>query len=367
MDTQNILAALCGAKVKHLRVLSDHTAADQREICVQLTLTMPIDPESKSDSSELLISNQAARWLKMKSKTVKRSTYDRHEATIANQINPYFGNIRLDELQTDCVQDWIDDLSENHTFSTVSKGYQCLNAIIDYACLHRYIMENPIKGRVVLPRSTGYGAREISVFTDEECERIVHASYEPNEFGVIEPLAPLLPFLLHTGLRIGEALALQWSDVNFTHKYVKIRKNIKSVKNRSGNPDEPHYITIEQFPKTKTSDRIVPLNRDALKSLSYLQKNENDNALLFSNPEGTHCTYASIRRMLERVFRRANVKVRGFHIFRHTFATHLFAQGVEVKTVSSILGHSSVKITYDIYIHSIQEQEARAVALLEKR
>lgn len=348
MDTQNILSALCGAEIKHLKILSDHAAADQREVCVQLTLTLPLDPSAKQESDELLICNYAQRWLKMKYKTVKRSTYDRHEATVTHQIIPYFGQIRLNDLQADCVQDWIDELSENYTFSTVSKGYQCLNAIVEHACLHHFIADNPIKGRVVLPRSEGYGTREIMVFTNEECERIISASYAPNEFGVREPLAPLFPFLLHTGLRIGEALALRWADVDFTHKYVKIRKNIKSVKNRSGNPDEPHYITIEQFPKTKTSDRIVPLNRDALKALSFLRNNQDSTALIFSNQEGTHCTYPAIRRMLERIFRRANVKVRGFHTFRHTFATHLFAQGVEVKTVSSILGHSSVKITIPV-------------------
>ena len=78
-----------------------------------------------------------------------------------------------------------------------------------------------------------------------------------------------------------------------------------------------------------------------------------------------YLTYASARRLLERICSRAGVAVHGFHAFRHMFAINLFAEGVNAKTVSKILGHSSVKITYDIYIHSIQEQEARAVKLLE--
>lgn len=144
-------------------------------------------------------------------------------------------------------------------------------------------------------------------------------------------------------------------------------KECESSKNRNGGEDAPRYIIIEQkTPKTKSSLRIVPLNHSAETALNALTPHQSPSDLIFAAKDGKHLSYASVRRMFERVCSRAGVSVRGFHTFRHTFATNLFANGVEVKTVSKILGHSSVKITYDIYIHSIQEQETRAVALLEE-
>ena len=312
----------------------------------------------------ITIETAASKWLKMKASVVKSSSYDRLEATVQNQILPFFGQLRLDELDPTCVQDWIDELADSFSYSTLTKAFQSLNAIIDYAVLHNLIPVNHIRDRAVLPRNNGRNLRDIVTFTPAECERIVKSSYEKNELGETDPRAPLLPFLLNTGLRIGEALALRWNDIDLKHQFVRIRRNIKSVRNRSGKNDEPHYLTVEQNSvKTKTSDRIVHLNQAAMRALDRLCR-RSDSDLVFPNRNGAFCSYASIRRMMQRVFRRAQVPVRGFHVFRHTFATNLFAQGVEVKTVSSILGHSSVKITYDIYIHSIQEQEARAVAML---
>ncbi|MBR3043996.1 MAG: site-specific integrase [Oscillospiraceae bacterium] len=363
MDMQSVTAIFPGLQIRDFRILAEHTAAENREVCVQLTVLLPA-ASMQETGNRTKFEAVAAKWLKMKSSVVKSSSYDRLEATVQNQILPFFGQLRLDELDPACVQDWIDELAEAYSYSTLTKAFQSLNAIIDYAVLHDLMPVNNIRDRTVLPRNNGRNLRDVVTFTPAECERIIKASYEKNDCGESEPLAPLLPFLLNTGLRIGEALALRWGDIDRKHRFVRIRKNIKSVRNRSGKADEPHYLTIEQNSvKTRTSDRVVHLNHAAMQALTALRKRP-DTDLVFPNRHGAFCSYASIRRMMQRIFRRAQVPVRGFHVFRHTFATNLFAQGVEVKTVSSILGHSSVKITYDIYIHSIQEQEARAVALL---
>ena len=366
MDMQSVTAIFPGLQIRDFRILAEHKAAERREVCVQLTVLLPAT-SGTGTLNKLTVADVATKWLKMKSAVVKSSSYDRLEATMQNQILPFFGQLWLDELDPACVQDWIDDLAETYSYSTLTKAFQSLNALIDYAVLHDLLSMNNIRDRAVLPRNNGRNLRDIVTFTPAECERIIKASYEKNDCGESDPLAPLLPFLLNTGLRIGEALALRWSDIDQKHQFVRIRKNIKSVRNRSGKADEPHYLTIEQNSvKTKTSDRIVHLNHAAMQALAALHKS-GDSDLVFPNRHGAFCSYASIRRMMQRIFRIAQVPVRGFHAFRHTFATNLFAQGVEVKTVSSILGHSSVKITYDIYIHSIQEQEARAVAMLAEK
>lgn len=365
MNMQSVTTIFPGLQIRDFRILAEHNAQESREVCVQMTVLLPAARAQQQDiECGIPVADAAAKWLKMKASVVKRSSYDRLEATVQNQILPFFGQLRLNDLDPACVQDWIDELAENYSYSTLTKAFQSLNAILDFAVLHDLLPVNSIRDRAVLPRNNGRTLRDVVTFTPAECGRIVRASYAKDESGKTDPLAPLLPFLLNTGLRIGEALALRWNDIDRKHRFVRIRRNIKSVRNRSGKTDEPHYLTIEQNSvKTKTSDRIVHLNQAAMRALDNLHR-RSDSDLVFPNRHGAFCSYASIRRMMQRVFQRAQVPVRGFHVFRHTFATNLFAQGVEVKTVSSILGHSSVKITYDIYIHSIQEQEARAVAML---
>lgn len=357
MEVKKVLDIVQGAEIVNVSVVSDQWVAGKHEISLQLTLAWNSD---EGEHKTPLLSEYAQKWMQQKQKAQKRSTYDRLESTINHQILPYFDEYRLDEVTTEYVQDWIDQLADMYASSTTTKAYQCINAIYTHACLHHVITNNPIDGLVVLPTGSRR-ACDIVVYSEDECDRLTQICYQSDERN-----APLLPFLLHTGLRIGEALALRWSDIDEKNAFVRIRKNVKSVKNRSGNLDEPHYIMLVQnTPKTKSSDRVVTLNQAARQAVSMMPKTGSNN-LIFANANNDYLTYSIIRRMLERICKQANIKIRGFHAFRHTFATRLFQSGVDVKTVSSILGHSSVKITYDIYIHSIQEQEAKAVALLLK-
>lgn len=360
MNTNQILAGLAGAELRNIEVLSDCCVQGARELCLKIKLRYNSSHETEN---RLRMDDYLKKWLAVKSKTQKGSTFDRLESTAYNQVIPAFGEMYLDEVTTEYAQTVIDDYADMYSYSTVSKVYQCLNAVMRYALRHHEIAENPIEW-VEMPKNDGRTLRDFIVYSPEDCIRIETEAFQRCGIELREPLGTLLPFLLNTGLRIGEALALRWTDVDTTHRFVKIRKNVKAVKNRNGAVGEPHYITIEQkTPKTKSSDRIVKLNQKAWDALEALPKHEQPD-LIFSMGE-EYLTYASARRLLERICSRAGVAVHGFHAFRHTFATNLFAEGVDAKTVSKILGHSSVKITYDIYIHSIQEQEARAVKLLE--
>lgn len=362
MDVNSILTSLSGAELQELRIVSDCIVNGARELCVTVRLRCN---DTVAQNKRVKTKDHIAAWLVGKYKIQKRSTYDRLESTVTNQILPAFGEMYLDEISTEYAQSILDDYADYYSYSTLTKTYQCLNAFLKDAQRHHIIVENPMD-LIVMPKNDGRTLRDIVVYSPDECARIVDTAMQYKNSKLQDPLAPLLPFLLHTGLRIGEALALRWADVDEVNHFVRIRKNVKVVKNRNGGSNEPHYIIVEDnTPKTKSSLRTVPLNHSALAALEALPSLHNPTELIFPMRNGNHLSYASARRMLERVCKRANVSVRGFHAFRHTFATNLFANGVEVKTVSKILGHSSVKITYDIYIHSIQEQEARAVALIE--
>lgn len=361
MEVESIISELSGAELRDIKILSDCIVNGEREIRITIKVRCH---GCTARQNRIAMKDYIATWLSRKFKTQKPSAYERLESTVNNQVLPAFGEMFLDEISTEYAQSILDDYADYYSYSTLTKVYQCLNAVLKDAQRHHVIADNPMD-LIILPKNDGRMLRDIVVYSQEECTRIIDAALDKNGENLIEPLAPLLPFLLSTGLRIGEALALRWSDVDMTEHFVRIRKNVKAVKNRNAGEDDPRYIIIEQkTPKTKSSLRIVPLNHSAQAALESLAPHQSPSDLIFAAKDGKHFSYASARRMFERVCSRAGVSVRGFHAFRHTFATNLFANGVDVKTVSEILGHSSVKITYDIYIHSIQEQKARAVALL---
>ena len=360
----NPLKLLNGASFKSISVISDQNIGTQREVCLQITLIC--NDQDVPQKPKVKLSDYVMDWLlKVNYRCVKGSTLDRKEQTAKNQVIPLLGEKAITEITLDDVQGMLDELTDmGYSYSTIKKAHDLLSEMYDYAIIHKDAFHKPTIGSV-LPENLEHQQRDIHYYTESEYARLVEESYHLYQSKQSERNAPLIPFLLNTGLRIGEALALHWSDIDFEHAFVRVRKNVKEVKNRSGNENEPHYIVIEQSTlKTASSDRVVHLNADALKALSALPPHKKENELLFRSEKDKRCTYSSLHRMLERICNRAEVKPLGFHAFRHTFATRLFAKGVEVKTVSSILGHASVTITYNIYIHSIQEQEARAVALL---
>lgn len=357
MELKEILESLRHIELSNIQVISDCVHDGKRKMDLRVSLSW----ETGSPDETPLVSEYSEQWLELKKKTLKQSAVDRLEATLNNQVLPWFGSLRLNQVTTESVQAWLDELAERYSYSTVSKAYQCLNAIFEYAKLSRVITENPVNGLVTLP-SENVSRRDVVVYSDDECDRLTKACFAslPDEVN-----APLLPFLLHTGLRIGEALALRWGDVDLKNAFVRVRKNVKSVKNRSGAADEPHYVMVEQeTPKTKAGDRVVSLNAAAREALCSMPKRDHKQLVFSADGGSQFLTYSIARRLLARMCQKAAVRIRGFHAFRHTFATRLFERGVDVKTVSSILGHSSVRITYDIYIHSIQEQEAKAIAKL---
>lgn len=208
---------------------------------------------------------------------------------------------------------------------------------------------------------------QIRFFNQEQIQIIEEEAVKCYKNGKrIYRIGEIIIFLLNVGLRIGEALALEWSDIDFDKKYVKIRKNVVFVKVRDESNSSYNYHIVEQnAPKTKSGNRIVPLNSAALKALKSLYAINGKHKYVFSTSNGNRVYPRNVDRMFRSVLKKCCIKPTGVHTLRHTFASRLFAKGVDVKTVSELLGHSEVSITYDTYIHLIQEQHVVAVETLE--
>ncbi|MEG0090496.1 MAG: site-specific integrase, partial [Oscillospiraceae bacterium] len=190
---------------------------------------------------------------------------------------------------------------------------------------------------------------------------------------------PIFIIMLYTGLRLGEMLKLCWKDVDLKNRRLYVKGNIVTVKDRSENQYDDvengiklSRITIEQkSTKTKSGmNRAVPINTKALQAFLILDEMNKSNPDTISpyvvkSKNGSITTISALEKPYDKVLDLAGIEHCGFHSLRHTFASLLFKKGIDVKIVSEILGHSNTSITYNTYVHIINEQKRVAIDLLD--
>ena len=159
---------------------------------------------------------------------------------------------------------------------------------------------------------------------------------------------------LYSGLRIGELIALQWNDIDFVKGILTVSKSCHDGKDG---------LVIDE-PKTITSRRIIPLPKQLIPILKNIKKKSNSPFVVSSN--GKSVSVRSYQRSFELLLKKLNITHKGFHSLRHTFATRALECGMDVKTLSEILGHKNPTVTLNRYAHSLMEHKADMMNRLGK-
>jgi len=201
----------------------------------------------------------------------------------------------------------------------------------------------------------------VKPLTDDEIERFCAEALRKCGNGKsVYRLGYAFILILNTGIQMGEALALRThGDINFAERHMTIDSNMSYVKQRE--ESEKRYGFVEGTPKTRNGKRILPLNEDAFFAAQELVRLNESFKFLLSNSQGNLTPPHNLERSFKRILRNAGIEERGIHTLRHTYATALFKQKVDIKVISSLLGHSNVKITYDTYVHLTKDQVEEAV------
>lgn len=309
-----------------------------------------------------ILQDYICAWLKeCQCKKLKPSSYDRMESTINTHIIPCLGKFKIDKITRTDIQLFINQLYEQQglSYSSIKKVYVALNACYKYALLDSIIVKNPCEG-VILPPIVER-TKAINIFTLEELERLKTAILSDKCY---YGYAFLL--ILNTGLRMGEALALLWLDVDFTNKTITVNKTITMTNNRNSDGEiiGGRSLTIQHSLKTSNGYRTIPINKSAENALLML-KNGNNSEYVIVNNRQHPVMPSNFERSFHRLLDNAKIDKCGVHTLRHTFASLLFHNGVDVKVISKLLGHSTVKITYDTYIHLLDEDLADVTTLLD--
>jgi len=301
----------------------------------------------------------------------KSSTFERYEGIYRNYIrNVTIGLLKLSDIKKLAIQKYYNYLQdEGKSYSQIKNLHKLLNKFFGYAEIEGYIIKNPCKG-LKIPKSD---EDEI-----EEEDKVIE-TFSQNEIKILterlghSKLKYIIMFALFTGCRQGEILALEEKDIK--NNIIKISKTLRNVKVYDSEK-EHHYELKATKPKTRTSRREIPVPdilKPELKKLKKLATEEklklgalyNENKLLFPSQTGTYIDAKNLQRSWKRALERYNIPYRKFHALRHTYATALFEKGVNIVTVSKLLGHSTIKTT-EIYTHVLENVKKEEVQVLNE-
>lgn len=308
-------------------------------------------------------------WLRsVKSNELKPKSYDRLEQTLTYQVIPYIGHLQVAAIQPDDIQKMVNELKDKGlSYSTIKKAYDAVNDCFRNGVIKRTVIYNPALG-VSIPAKKSFGKTKIKCYTKEEAELLCKASTACYKNGKpIYRLGNIVKLTLNTGLRLGELLGLRWEDISFENRTITVSQTVVVVKDRNKDSENKYLSLTQDSAKTTSSERTIYMNDEAFEALTQLHEVTGTFTNVLSGEKGNPIT----PRYPDRLFRKIAIsagfpeeKVYGLHSLRHTFASRLFENGEDVKTVSEILGHSDITITYNTYIHLIADQKKAAIANL---
>ena len=320
-------------------------------------------------NEKLTFSYFAESWLRQnKMITLKPASYDRLETTYRTHLKSELGDESIVDITNDMIQSRIisNMFESGSSYSTIKKCYDFLNECLDFAKKKRIILDNPME-LVVMPRKDLFNTKEIKILSEEEInsfKKVCNLKYS-NGKPVFRYGYPFL-IMLYTGVRVGEMCAIRWSDIDFEKKFFYVKGNVITVKDRTSN----QWKTIVQSsPKTKSGNRVVPLSNYTIRLLKEYKEitltyyNQNPNYIIETKDHHI-CPTPNLSKSFGKMLDKAGLSPFGIHSLRHTYASMLFDKGVDVGVVSKILGHSSVRITYDTYIHILNKQKLEAVDIV---
>lgn len=316
------------------------------------------------ESVKLTFGELLEDWLyNIKFQELKPSSFDRVEATVNNQIIPYIGFLPIQSISMQDIQQFINQLTtKGFSYSSIKKAYNAVNSALKIAVERDYIRKNPCV-HIALPKQVQKARSDIEYFSDDEVDAICRGAIERYSTGrYIYKHGYAIIILLNTGMRVGELLALKWHNVDFDKGQIYVAETRGQIKDRTNSPRK--YVVVDRSTKTSCSERYVPINEKTREALLYFKDLNYDNPYVMANSDKGVVAYRNLLRVLENILAKNKIDHGTIHSLRHTFATRLFKNNVDVKVISELLGHSDINITYDIYTHVINEQKQKAVDIL---
>ena len=338
------------------------------------------------DSGKSYFCDFVKDWLfNVKRNQIKQRTFDTYERyyeTLILEYNDYvISDVQLANLNSKILTMYFNSLAKKYSMSTIKKAQTLITQCLDYAVEEELIEINPLL-KVKMPSKdiVAVAKKDIPFLSPDDMEKLYIESNRVQEEGfringnvgdlVYGNNAKIIVLIMYTGLRIAEMLGLKWKDVDFENKCIYINRNLSRVKDRESK-NENKYMYIETSLKKDSSKRTIPLSDRAYEILDYLYKNnvkntDEDYVCISKNGELAH--QRNISRTLNSMLVRGKCSVKkcGLHSLRHSFGSYLVSEGVDIATVSRLMGHKDITTTYNVYIHVLQQKQIDAINVFNK-
>lgn len=304
--------------------------------------------------------------------TVKQSTYISYEGYVRIHLEPELGHIKLTSLTTEEIQRFFNKKYRGYQGAkglspkTLKNMYNMFNSTLEQAVINNRLIRNPLRG-VKLPSAT---KKEIDILSAEDQKLLQKAATQSEElpaFGVI--------LTLSTGVRLGELLGFQWGDINMKKHTIRVKRTVGRLQkvDEDGNlmskgSGKATTELVVRSPKSTTSQREIPLFDELWNELmTYRDKQREmldafgvtftDTTHIFCMPTGRVYDPRTYEDLFKRTLRAAALPSINFHALRHTFATRALEAGMDVKVLSSILGHAQASTTLNLYAHALPDHK----------
>lgn len=281
--------------------------------------------------------------------TAKRRTVVRYSEIVNKHIRLKIGDLNLCDLTAIGLQKYIIELlTRGNRVTGKELSSSAVNSIItvlqsSLAVARRFglIQDNPAIN-IKRPKLTEKQVKCFGILEQKQIEQAALSDKRKYMLGVI--------ICLYTGLRIGELLALTWRDIDFVKGTLSVTKTCYDGSDRNGK-----FGRIIDEPKTPSSRRMIPLSKQMISLLKDIKKQSGTEWVILKNDKPL--LVRTYQRNFASLLKKLRIPHRGFHALRHTFATRAIECGMDVKTLSEILGHKNATITLNRYAHSLMEHK----------
>jgi integrase len=315
----------------------------------------PVDPSKQS------LERYMEGWLEGDARRhIKAHVLPSYEFSLRHYIIPYLGGRPISEITTPQVQACLNKLdTAGFAPATIARAKGCLQSLMRDAANSGLIGQNPVEGT----RAPSQSNRKMDFWQPEETRKFLAAvkGHQQEAYYILS---------LTLGLRISEALGLRWCDVDLERRTMRVQQTLQS-----GPVRKPVIAGVKRSASNRTI-RLTRQSADALRAHQTRQKEARlylgeqwqnlERDLVFTSTLGTPLSQHNMRRQFRGLAAKAEVRQIRIHDMRHTAASLMIATGVNMKVVSETLGHSSIRVTLDLYAHLLDEQKEQLADQLDR-
>lgn len=319
--------------------------------------------KNASPTARMTVADLIDKYLAAKKQDVRQTSWTKSEHVLRLHVMPIVGTLRLDRISAQTLSEWKSSVAALDFSLVTKKGiFREFSALLNWAVRHEYISSNPLKqiGNFRDAYSAA-PAEQLHYYTPDQFVRFIRAAADDASMRSDWRYYTFFMIAFFGGLRKGEINALKWSDIDFDHAVLHVRRSITQ---------KLHGVDVETPPKNKSSYRDLQIPHSLLVALRDQQHRQQSDpgytddyrvtggssVLRDSSIDNKNKAYAAA----------ANLPHIRIHDFRHSHASLLANEGINIQEIARRLGHSNVEITWNTYAHLYPREEERAVSVLDR-